>query len=312
VQDTGLGIAPADLEAIFEPFVQTPDGRGGREGTGLGLAISRQFARLMGGDLTVASAGVLGEGSLFRLEIPIGLADAADLPDARSSARQRAVGLQPGQPSYRLLVADDRAESRKLLADLLMQLGFAVRTAENGEQALRVWEEWQPHLIWMDMRMPVMDGHEATRRIKATAPGQGTAIIALTASVFEDERAAVLAEGCDDFVRKPFREAEIVDLLVKHLGVRMVYEAAAPASGAPAGPDAQLDFDVTGLRPEWVGQLQEAAVAADAEKIMRLADEVAGERPALADALRAWVDGYDYDAILGVVERDAQNVKRKT
>ncbi len=98
-----------------------------------------------------------------------------------------------------------------------------------------MWERWQPHLIWMDMRMPVMDGHEATQKIKATPKGQATVIIALTATVFEEDREQILLEGCDDFVRKPFRKDEIYDMLARHLGVRFLYEEA-PALPAPARP----------------------------------------------------------------------------
>ena len=98
-----------------------------------------------------------------------------------------------------------------------------------------MWERWEPHLIWMDMRMPVMDGYEATRRIKATTRGQATVIIALTATAFEEDREQILLEGCDDFVRKPFRKDEIYDMLAKHLGVRFLYEEE-PAARVPAGP----------------------------------------------------------------------------
>ena len=202
-------------------------------------------------------------------------------------------------------MVEDSAESRKLLADLLTRLGFEVRTAENGQQALRVWAEWQPHVVWMDMRMPEMDGHTATRRIKETPQGQQTVIIAVSASVLDEQRTAMLADGCDDFVRKPIRAEEIVAQLVKHLGVRMV-DAAAPraldaAAGVLAGQDAQADFALSGLRSEWVSQLHRAAVAADGAAILQLAEEAGDARPALAAALRDWVDQYDYDAILATV-----------
>ena len=81
------------------------------------------------------------------------------------------------------------------------------REAENGVEAIAIWEEWQPHLIWMDMRMPVMDGYEATRQIKSHLKGQATVIIALTASALEEEKTIILSSGCDDFVRKPFQQA---------------------------------------------------------------------------------------------------------
>jgi CheY-like chemotaxis protein len=301
VQDTGAGISPDDLAVIFEPFVQVGEGRTTPQGTGLGLPISRQLVRLMGGKLTVSSAGVPGEGSRFEFDLPLAPVAEKAGPPAPS---QRAVGLAPGQPEVRVLVAEDHAESRKLLADLLTELGFVVRTTENGAAAVAAWEEWQPHLIWMDMRMPVMDGHEATRRIKATPTGQQTVIVAVSASVLSDEHAAVRADGCDDFVRKPYRESEIVACLVKHLGVRMVYADALPtaASALAQGQAASVELDLAGQPAQWLAQVQQAAAAADATQLLQLAAEVAGEQPRLADALRAWVDEYDYAALLSALD----------
>jgi two-component system sensor histidine kinase/response regulator len=298
VQDTGPGIAPKDLEAIFHPFVQSASGQKFIEGTGLGLSISRQYARLLGGDLTASSPGVPGQGSLFRLDVPIGLADRADLSPLEKPAQPRAVRLEPGQLNYRLLVVEDREENRMLLVRLLTRLGFEVRAAENGLQAIQVWQDWQPHLIWMDMRMPIMNGHEATRRIKATPQGQRqTIIIALTASAFEEDRDQVLAEGCDDFVRKPFHEQEIVAKLVQHLGVRFIYEGA--SGRAESRPQEALDL--TGLPADWVASLKQATVAADADRVTALAEQVREQRPALAFALVELTSNFQYQAILDAI-----------
>jgi len=297
VEDTGVGIPPDDLAAIFEPFVQVGDGRAMSHGTGLGLPISRELVLLMGGELTASSAGIPGEGSRFEFVLP--LTPVAGTEEAALSAPgQRAVGLAPGQPEYRVLVAEDHAESRKLLADLLTGLGFVVRTAENGVEAVAVWEAWRPHLIWMDMRMPVMDGHEATRRIKSAPAGQQTVIVAVSASVLSDESTAVLADGCDDFVRKPYRGGEIVACLVKHLGVEMVHADDAPPVTPAESPPA---FDLTGMPAGWVAQVRNAATAADAARLLELAAAVEVAQPALADALRAWVDQFDYGAVLTAV-----------
>jgi CheY-like chemotaxis protein len=300
VEDTGPGIAPEDSERIFEPFVQVVRGGAIQEGTGLGLPISREYARLMGGSLTVVSAGALGQGSSFRLEAPLGMA-AAPTPAPPPAAARRSTGLAAGQANCRLLVADDRAESRKLLADLLTGLGFAVRMAENGAEAVALWQEWRPHLIWMDMRMPVMDGHEATRRIKATAEGQQTVIVAVSACVLSDEQTALHAAACDDFVRKPYRESEIVACLVKHLGVRMVY-ADAPTAQAAAPPA----FDLTGLPAAWMQQVRRAAVAADAAHLLRLAAEVEREWPTVTSALCAAVEDFNYNIILTAIDQSRE------
>nr|MDJ0845301.1 PAS domain S-box protein [Crocosphaera sp.] len=202
VEDTGPGIAAEEVDQLFEAFGQTETGRNSNEGTGLGLPISRKFVQLMGGEISVSS--ILGQGSLFAFTIQANLIHAHRIKVNKPP--RRVVGLVPHQPNYRILAVDDRLESRILLVKLLSSMGFNVRQASNGQEALDIWEHWQPHLIWMDMRMPILDGYKATERIKATPQGQETVIIALTASAFEEERNLVLSAGCDDFMRKPFRE----------------------------------------------------------------------------------------------------------
>ena len=293
VQDTGVGIAADDLPIIFEPFVQVGRDHRLQEGTGLGLPISRRFARLLGGDLTAASAGVVGQGSRFVLEIPVSIVDGAG---AGAATARRAARLAPDQQDYRLLVVDDRAESRRLLGDLLARMGFAVRTAENGAEALLVWEEWQPHLIWMDLQMPVMDGRTAARRIKATAQGQRTVVIAVSAGVPSELHADMLADGCDDFIRKPFREEEIVNCLVRHLGVALVYTAPPVAAPSTTGWE--------GAPAEWRRQVQQAAAAADVMGLRRLAASVEEEQPQLAAALRSRLGAFDYAGILAACAAD--------
>jgi two-component system sensor histidine kinase/response regulator len=174
-----------------------------------------------------------------------------------------------------------------------------VRAATNGLEAINLWREWQPHLIWMDMRMPVMDGHEATRRIKATPQGQQTIIIALTASAFEDERERVLAEGCDDFVRKPFKPDEIADKLVQHLGVRFIYDSAAGSQAEPQQPPETLDL--AGLPADWVASLRQATMEADADRITALTEQIRGQRPAMAFAITELVSNFQYQAILDAI-----------
>lgn len=302
VQDTGPGIAPQDLEAIFEPFVQSSEGKRAKEGSGLGLAISRQFVRLMGGDISVTSR--VKEGSLFAFDISAHLADEAEMAKLQNTAKPRAIGLEPGQTNYRLLIIDDSEESRLLLVRQLVQFGFEVRTASNGLEGIKIWREWQPRLVWMDMRMPVMDGHEATKSIKATVQGQATVIVALTASAFEEERALVLSEGCDDFVRKPFRQEDIVDVLVKRLGVRFVYEHSGdtPALKSVSQPQFSLDFE--GLNDDWISDLYRAAVEANSNRIKTLAYQIREQNLELASKLIELADNFDHDAILAAIERD--------
>jgi len=301
VEDTGPGIAPEELEAVFEPFVQTVSGQRSVEGTGLGLSISRQFARLMGGDITVSSK--IGQGSVFRFEVPIGLAEAAKVEAAQPS--RRVLGLEPGQPIYRLLIVDDRETTRRLLVRLLEPLGFEVREAIHGQEAIEVWESWEPHLIWMDMRMPVMDGYEASRQIKATTKGQATVIVALTASAFEEDRETILSAGCDDIVRKPFRKEEIFDRLAKHLGVRFIFdeEPAQPTMPPSADVQGMLTPEVLGaLPPGWLSELRQATIKANLTLILTLIDQIREQNEALANALAGLAHDFEYKKILTLIE----------
>ena len=255
IEDTGPGIAQNEIEILFNPFVQTKAGQNSQEGTGLGLSISQQFVQLMGGEIAVNSK--LGQGTIFKFEIPVDLVQIAET-EASEKVR-KVVGLAPDQPEYRVLVVEDDRVSRLVLVRLLKSIGFHVREATNGQEAVNLWEMWQPHLIWMDMQMPIMNGYEATQQIKnkqQKAPLIGdtgkwqdgktenapktrfqppiqnpesriqnpTVIIALTASAFEEDRAAILAGGCDDFVSKPFRKQFVLDKMAQYLGVRYLYE----------------------------------------------------------------------------------------
>jgi signal transduction histidine kinase/ligand-binding sensor domain-containing protein/CheY-like chemotaxis protein len=302
VSDSGPGIAPEELERIFVPFVQATSDEVVQEGTGLGLSISRQYARLMGGDLTAQSAP--GEGSVFRLDLPLLIAAA---PEEESEPPRPVVGLAPGQPIYRLLVVDDNAANRALLAQLFAPLGFAVREAANGQEAIATWQAWAPHLVWMDMRMPVMDGYEATRRIKATVQGQATVIVALTASALEEDRRLILSEGCDDYVRKPFREEALFEVLQRHLGAVFVYgdEAGETAVAAPELPTAKPIDPITlaALPAEWRAALRQAALLGYLERITALLDELRPQQPALARQLRLLADNYDHNAILDLLRQ---------
>ncbi len=212
IRDTGVGIAQDELATLFEPFVQTASGRQAKEGSGLGLAITRQLVELMGGEIGVTSQP--GAGTTFRFTVDL---PAAEFVPSTRETRQ-VVGLAPGESPRRIAVVDDTLENRVLLCRLLDAVGFEVREATNGQEALELWERWHPDLIFMDQRMPVMDGSAATRAIRAR--DAKTVIIAVTASVFEHEREAVLSHGANDFVMKPYSEEKIFDVLAKQLGVR--------------------------------------------------------------------------------------------
>lgn len=220
VEDTGIGIDSDQLENIFDPFIQTSDSADKTVGTGLGLAISRQFVNLMGGSIEVESK--IKSGSLFRFGVAAGSIESSEIEDTLRS--RRVIGLAPGQPSFRILVVEDILESRKLLVKLLETVGFEVQEASDGKQGVEVFNSWHPDLIWMDLRMPGMDGYEATKQIKKTEAGQKTIVIALTAHAFKEEQQEIFNVGCVDFITKPYVVEELFAAMGKHLGIQFIYE----------------------------------------------------------------------------------------
>lgn len=320
VEDTGIGIEPEELSSLFIPFIQSRSGQISQQGTGLGLSVTHKFIELMGGEIRAISRGyqftptssdtmtkdLTSErvavaysplGSRFEFEITIELAESISLQSAHN---QRVIGLVPGQPTYRILVVDDRWSNRQLLLQLLGPLGFEVQEAENGQQAIEVWEDWQPHLIWMDMRMPVMDGYTATEYIKQHLHGQATVIIALTASVFEEEKVLVLSSGCDDFVRKPFRESVILEKMKYYLGIDYVYEILEDLSHSSGDLGEIYPFQLAMMPREWLEQLEYFATGADGEQIVQLLEHLSEEQVQLRQTIATWVNRFQFEDLVAV------------
>jgi len=294
VRDTGVGISSTELSKLFEAFSQTDSGREAQEGTGLGLAISRQFVQLMGGDITVESQ--LGKGTTFNFSIQAQLGKETSNEDAD---QRRVMAIAPNQPTYKLLAVDDKAINRQLLLRLLAPLGFEIKEASNGQEAIAIWDEWEPHLIWMDMRMPVMDGYEATKYIKSTTKGNATAIIALTASVLEEEKAIVLSAGCDDFVCKPFKESTIFAVLTKHLGVKYIYEQSLQEDNNSDRLESVLtSTDLAVMSDQWRSQLREASLEADSNRVAKLIQEIFNQESYLVKVLEKYTRQYKFDEIV--------------
>jgi signal transduction histidine kinase/ligand-binding sensor domain-containing protein/DNA-binding NarL/FixJ family response regulator len=303
VEDTGAGIAREELATLFEAFTQTSSGRKAQEGTGLGLAISQRFVQLMGGKLTVSSQ--VGHGTTFAFSVQCQLADGLDAPEAEPLPQ--VVALEPGQPRYRMLIVDDKWVNRQLLVKLLTPFGFELREAQHGEEAVEVAQVFQPHLVWMDLRMPIMDGIEATRQIKAEAKVKAPVIIALTASVFDEDKTAVLASGCDDFLRKPFRTAEIFEALRKHLHIRFSYAAEARTTDINPAPQKLDDFRsaLLTLPADLNTWLIEGAELGDVALLKATIDDIRQHDTRLADALYQCVDRFEYDVLLELMQEQA-------
>lgn len=298
IRDTGVGIPSDELEQIFEAFTQTQVGRNSQEGTGLGLTISRRFIQLMGGDIKVDSQ--VGIGATFDFNIQVDLVSDQDL--AEETFSPQVIGLQPHQPTYKILIVDDRAVNRLLLIKLLEPLGFAVKEAANGQEAIAIWDDWDPHLIWMDMRMPIMDGYDATQKIKSTTKGNATAVIALTASVLEEEKAIVLSAGCDDFVRKPFQESVIFEVLHKHLGVKYIYAQENTSESASQSRLLTVE-DLAIMSQEWLNRLYQASKLLDEETIRELSQEIPTEYNFLAIKINDLVNDFQFHKIRQLIEK---------
>jgi signal transduction histidine kinase/ABC-type glycerol-3-phosphate transport system substrate-binding protein/CheY-like chemotaxis protein len=288
VEDTGQGIAVEEQTELFQPFMQTETGRQAKEGTGLGLALSRQLARQMGGDLTMTSAR--GRGSRFRVEVPLRLARRADVAEES----RRVVSVVPGATPWRVLVVDDRADNRAVLRGLLETVGLQVREAASGEEAIEAWRSWEPHLVWMDKRLPGIDGLEATRRIRAAEAENGrprTRIVALSASALEHERAEVLAAGSDDFLPKPFREEAVFAKMREHLGLSYVYEQTPPRA-------AMIDARRLAAVPEAVlAELKRALMRGDTQHALTLVEGLDARHAELAAELRTLIQAFRLDEV---------------
>lgn len=296
VEDTGAGIAESELDSLFEAFTQTETGRQSGEGTGLGLPISLKFVQLMGGDIKVSSQ--VGVGTTFQFDILV-------QPAQEKLLRQQSqvVGLAAEQPNYRILVADDDLNNRQLVRQLLEPLGFVVKEAVNGKEAIALWQQWQPQLIFMDMQMPVMNGYEAIEQIKSRSPN--TIAIALTASILEDEYDVMLNSGCDDAIVKPFRASELLAKLEEHLQVRFLYQESNLEQNAISEAKTSIELTPEQLEimtVQWLEKIHQAAVMADYEAIQELISQIEGESAEIATGLDNWLQEFRIDKIIELVE----------
>jgi CheY-like chemotaxis protein len=300
VEDTGEGIAAGDQAAIFDAFVQA-SAANSHEGAGLGLTISRQIIELMGGTIQVES--VPGQGSRFRAEIKVERAQESEVK--RGPKVERVTALSEGQPEYRILIVEDQPENWMVLERLLGNAGFRVRVAENGAQGVKEFREWRPQFIWMDLRMPVMDGVEATHHIRACEGGHEVKIAAVTASGYASERSEILAGGMDDYVRKPYRPAEIFECMARHLGVRyQVGEGAAKPDSEGVG--ALRSEDLSALPDELRIELRNALIMLNPARISTAIERISQENQALGLTLASYADGYAYTELFDAITTEGE------
>ncbi|MFU8790195.1 MAG: ATP-binding protein [Methylobacter sp.] len=297
VEDTGTGIAPEDQSLIFEPFIQVGK-YGVNQGSGLGLAITRQFVQLMGGILSVSST--LGKGSSFLVDIPLVVANPTEIANSEDIAKGNVLGLAANQPVYRILIVDDQQENQLLLKKLMETINFPTKTADNGAQAIELFQSWQPQLIFMDSRMPVMDGTEASRRIRQLPGGKEVKIVAVTASIFMEQRDELLKAGMDDFIRKPYRFNDIYDSLSRLLGVQYLLESmsAETAEESTILTSAMLSVLPLELRIE----LKDALESLDSGHITSVIAHIKPIDAKLYKTLSHLVENFNYPGILKALD----------
>ncbi|MBF0410923.1 MAG: response regulator [Candidatus Riflebacteria bacterium] len=305
IEDTGPGIPEQEMSKLFKAFEQTSIGIKTGTGTGLGLVLSRKFIHLMGGDISAKSE--IGKGSLFLFHVDIkeGNSEAIEEKPAK-----RVIGIEKGHEPYRILVVDDKEENLKVVVVLLRMVGFETNEAVNGKEAIVKFEAWKPHLILMDMRMPVMDGYEATRCIQALENGKKTPIVAITASPFEDERSKIELLSMQGYIRKPFRECELFQEIGKILGVKYIYddEEILPAVLPETLNRYPSENDSTIKLPDnLLLQMQDAVSSANLDNLLELIASISPENSELSKQLTILAQNYDYEALNRMLEKLVKN-----
>ncbi len=297
VSDTGPGIAAADLERIFQPFVQA-DTPATQAGTGLGLTISREFVRLMGGTLAVESTP--GQGSTFRFTLEVERGTAMLATPGRDS---HVVGLPPSERGHSILIADDNADGRELLRDLLEPLGFVVHEAHDGQDAEEKVAAIRPDLVFMDWRMPRLDGLAATRRIRARHDIIQPKIVVLTASAFEEERREAESSGADDFLRKPVEHAQLFDVLARQLGLH--FQSAANEEDTPAWAARQplQADDLAALDLQVLADLKRAVAEMHTVRIGAAIVAIGAQYPQVGMRLQAMIERAQYQQLWSLLHQ---------
>ena len=302
VEDTGPGMAAEEIGRLFQAFEQTNTGLQ-IGGTGLGLALSRGFIQIMGGFISVTST--VGKGSTFRFEIPLQEGKEGQTPTKEK--QRRVVCVRPDQGAIRVLIADDKETNRLLLSQMLSSAGFQTKEVANGAEAVEAVDAWNPRIVLMDMAMPVMDGYEATRRLKTSRDHGETLIIAVTASAFEEDRKRVMSAGADGYLAKPFKEAELFALIGALTGVEYLYEEDRVGEQASKLADvaAEMRESVAALPPDLVNQVRDAAEGADLDRLNELVGQLATDQPTLAKRMQEMAARFEYEALIELLSQGA-------
>ncbi|MGK7945888.1 MAG: response regulator, partial [Microcystaceae cyanobacterium] len=225
-----------------------------------------------------------------------------ELPNAEEIplclTHQTVIGLAPNQPDYRILVVDDKVENRQLLVRLLTPLGFQVKQADNGQKALEIWSSWKPHLIFMDTRMPTMDGYETINKMKDYSQYYSTLIIAISSGGIDVQKFQLLLQNCDDILRRPFDLQTLLEKIAQHLNVKYLYEAVDDQlvlSSQEKATGSQLTaHDLEEMPATWKQAVYQAASAGHQRKVEELIQQIPPKNRQLIDQLKNLVYYYNY------------------
>lgn len=297
IEDSGRGMSEEELKNVFDPFVQVSSSKGVAEGTGLGLAITHKFLELMMAKVSVKSE--IGRGTLFSFTLPVKIAHSSDI--AVQSVSRKVIGLEKSSKKFKILIVEDQKENRLLLNNLLSGVGFDVFNAVNGKEAVEKNSEFNPDFIWMDMRMPVMDGYEATKEIRKV--DKDVIIVALTASAFEDQYEAIIDAGCDELLHKPYKHDEIFSTMQKYLDLTYIYQE---RGANQAINDTKLTKELIDKVPkDIIKKLTEDLISLDPDIISKQIDVVQKAAPDVAEIMLPFIQNYEYDALLKILEEGA-------
>ncbi len=290
VEDSGCGISPEGFSRVFESFEQVGSKNNHEGGTGLGLAISRKYAQILEGDLRLARSE-LNKGSLFQFTFMAEIGD-EQMIDSRQLAARTVKGIAGDKREWRVLVVDDRETNRELLLQMLEGIGFKVRQAEDGVEAIKHFEAWQPDVILMDLMMPVMDGYQATNKIKSMPRGDITPIIAVSASVMEENDTKAIKCGADLFLRKPFREEELLEYIRLLTGIEYLY------AKEPEEEEETAIVVINRAQNPWnvdsLNSIKAAVESGDMHLLQDILNRKMPEDPLTVQKLKALAENYDY------------------
>lgn len=280
VEDTGVGIAPDQLDKIFQAFEQVGDRQRQAEGTGLGLAISQKIVQLMNGQIRVKSQPEVGSDFFFEVELAI----ATDWAQQNSITTGKQIIGYEGQ-RRRILVVDDRWENRGVLINLLEPLGFQLTEAENGLEGLAKIRQSQPDLVITDLAMPVMNGFELLKQVRSANDLQHQKIIVSSASVAQADRQMSLDAGGNDFLAKPVEVSELFNLLATHLELEWKYEMTASNDSGSTTPTTGLENPEGMIIPDPVDlkTLLDLAQQGNLKRLRSHTDHIAHSNPRYAN-----------------------------